>query len=150
MFSPEERSIFKYHNGEKEIWADPLAIRRQLTLAFGGDPDAALDAAQPPVYVKAPDGSEPPVNPVAEVHAARGLGRLMEGVREAFGMTPFDPDSGKGATEEQCMKALQAYLDFLESKKKLPEDSPTPSTLTEQPSSPSSGSPASATSSGSA
>lgn len=101
MFTDDERRIFPYWNGEAAVCGDPLAVRRRLTLALqGGGVNALLQEA----------------NGADELAAAAATGRLVDAVRQAFEMAPFDPATGRGATEEDCRRALRSFSDFLEKK----------------------------------
>ena len=44
--------------------------------------------------------------------------RLLEAVRLAFKMVPFDPETGEGALEPDCFKALEDFTAFLNEQKK--------------------------------
>lgn len=96
--------IFQYHNGEKPVWGDPLRIQRLLHLAL---PDA------------------PAVLQGVRNKDLAAVGKLMEAVPLAFGMKPFDPESGEGATEAVCKAAVEALWAFLASKKKSSAGVPT-------------------------
>lgn len=114
--TPQEKAIFKFWNGTRHVWGDPLALSRRLDAVLG-DPDAVFEA------IRSED--------MRERHAA--LECLIANVREVFAMPPIDPETGAGATEEDVQTALRALWKFLAKKK--------PSTDTPPSSSPSTGSP---------
>lgn len=116
----ESRGIFQYHRGDKLVYGDPLRIQRDLYAALR-DPDAVFAAVEK-----------------GDVAAASALN---EAARKAFGMVPFDPETGAGATDEDCDGALDALWECLEKKRKKAGDSPTssePTTATPAPSPPTS------------
>lgn len=134
MDYPEnERRSFAYFDGEKQVFADPLAVWRRLLRALDGDFHGAWEDAQPK-KVLGDDGKPlPPSDPrVASATLARLAGeeRLLGAVREALALPAFDPTTGKGATEEDVQVALDAYCDYLEKKRKSTESSPTSSPAT--------------------
>lgn len=119
VFNEQLRKVFPYHNGVATVWGDPLAIYRALMREFDGDPQPVLDSFG--VRGTAPTGTTP--EEVAATHAANearwtaAAGRLVEFVRRAFQMVPWDAAAGTGATEEDCLNALTAWQDWMRSKK---------------------------------
>lgn len=102
MFSEAERRIFQYFDGAGAVWGDPLALERALLSCLGPDAGRVLEEANSP----------------DNLLALAATGQLVEGIRTAFSMVPFDPSSGAGATEAMCLDALEALYDCLDAKKK--------------------------------
>lgn len=100
MFSDAEKGIFPYNNGQSDLYADPLAVNRKLLVAFSGDIEAALTAGY------APEGK---TNGATQA--------VIDGVRDAFGMLPFDPTTGTGATDAMVLRILSNFSDFMIEKK---------------------------------
>lgn len=124
---PQEKAIFRYHNGTRMVWADPLTVQRRLDAALG-DPD---------VVFKDVNDNDPLVwRPALEC--------LIAAVREVFVMPGIDPETGQGATEEDCRTALNSLQDFLAKKKPSAAGSPILSAPTESCPSPSTTPPSSA------
>lgn len=124
-FSDKERRIFQYHNGREVVWADPLALRRRLVVALGGDISAVVKDVnadrQPEGW---PDGKEFTPDPATVMVAAFAAEKFLAGIRKAFDMAPFDPATGEGADERCCLDAYDAWQEFEDSKKKPAETTP--------------------------
>lgn len=97
--------VFSYFDGEKTVFGDPLRVERELyqSLAVTNrGPDevfAAYASKDPALWMPA-------------------VGLVVEAVRRAFAMAPFDPATGRGATEAHCRDAVEALWDYLDLKKK--------------------------------
>lgn len=114
MFTEEQRRIFQYHNGSGEVWGDPLPIGRHMRQQLGGDPNEALkDARSEDVAVR-----------------DAATERLVQAVRVAFDMVPFDKATGTGADEAICLAALDRFLTWNEDQKKSAVSSPKPARST--------------------
>lgn len=130
---PARRKIFRYHDGQRWRWADPMRIRRILQKETGGDFWHVYDlAAEVPRRLAAgakfdqrcrealergeevPDEEARPEPPDGEHFEAQEA--ILDATRAAFDMPPFDPETGSGATEEVCREALSAWMDWLEGK----------------------------------
>lgn len=101
------KAVFRYHDGRGEVWADPLAVYRRFVTALGGNPDPVLEAARAP----GPGKGETPGDLLRRLDAER---QLAEAARQALPMQPFDPATGEGATDSDCLAALYAWLEWLE------------------------------------
>lgn len=94
-------------NGQPR-WADPIEVQHHLSALLEGDPNQAL----------------------ADYHAAdagvayRTRVRVLAAVCQAFGLPPFDPATGQGATWTECRAVLDAFLAFCQDLKKKPAPSP--------------------------
>ena len=105
----EPEPIFgPYWNGRNNVYQDPLKIRRILKAALDGKPDVWIGRTASP---------DP-------VEASLALDKIAKAARSAFDMVPFDGLSGKGATETQCLRAVQMFLDWQSSKKVSTKPSP--------------------------
>lgn len=101
VFSEQERKVFSYWNGVATVHGDPLLIYRRFLKGLDGDPNPVLEQMgheEPGVWVPAVE-------------------RLMPVLREAFDMAPFDPATGQGATEGDCLAALAAWQAWMQAKK---------------------------------
>lgn len=119
VFDEQIRKVFPYFNGSAQVWGDPLAIYRALMKEFEGDTKPILEAFRSRALV--PEGTPPEEAAAAlaagEARWTAAAGRLVEFVRRAFAMAPFDPATGTGATEEDCLAALEDYHAWMRSKK---------------------------------
>lgn len=99
-FTEQDRRIFSYQYRGRPQFGDPLAVDRRLRGALGADADDVLRQANSP---------DPAIaDPAGE--------RLMDAVRHALQLPPFDPETGDGATEEDCRDALAAFDAFMQKK----------------------------------
>lgn len=90
-----DKNIFKYHDGSKEVYGDPLRLMRELYIALG-NPDEAFKDSE--------DG-----NP-------RAQNIIVDNAREVFKMVPFNCETGEGATDEDVEAVLDLLWDYLEKK----------------------------------
>lgn len=97
----QERRVFKYHNGIGEVYGDPLEIWKRMLDALDGDLSTPMEQAK----------SDTP-----EV-AIPALVRIAEAVRTAFGLAPLDPQTGTGATVQDCYGVLKSWNRWLVEKK---------------------------------
>jgi hypothetical protein len=110
MFSDADRAIFgPFFNGQGMVYADPLRVYRELSLELDGDPQ---------LWIARSRDDDPRTRLVAE-------GRLVQASRSAFGLAPFEPDSGQGAQDQDALTALRSYLVWLDQKKSSGLTSPT-------------------------
>lgn len=108
MFNESQRLIFKYYNGEKAVYADPLEIERKVSVY--------LDDTTAGIIVKAAGGEAVP--PMAEFEANN---KLLAVIRKVFAMKPFDMETGQGAMEADCFLAWNQWCSFMDEKKNPPE-----------------------------
>lgn len=106
MFADRDRLVFRYEVNGRAVFADPLALRRRLIQATGGEFNTLLAEAQPAT------GGES--DPAGEVGRENARERVLGAVYQAFGLTPVDPETGGGVTEEEAAAVLTAYLAWLE------------------------------------
>lgn len=72
MFTPQERNLYRYYNGTREVAADPLAIQRKLTTFPNFDLVADIKRMQ-----------------LNNQESLLAFGRLLEAARCAFDILPF-------------------------------------------------------------
>jgi len=127
MFSKEERLIFRYHNGSKQIAADPLVIQRKILSQKNIDLDSEFRIA---------------VSDTKE--SLDAISRVVGVIRSAFGVKELDPETEEGLTDTECLQLMASYAEFLNELKKkaslsqisqtATEDSPTEKNVTTKPS----------------
>lgn len=117
MHTAEERKVYKYHNGVCDVFADPLLLRRQLRLFSGEDLNKLASDAE---AAHRPDASQ---EDFERGHASEE--RLVNAIRQAFGLAPIDPESGQGFSWADCLHVYNAFCDWLDQKKTTPDTSPT-------------------------
>ncbi len=106
----ERDGVFRHDYRGRATYYDGTGVLGELWLALGGDPSTLLAAAQPP----APDS--PPETPEAACRRHQAARLLVEGARRAFALPLFDPATGEGATAEQCLAVLDAWLNWMENR----------------------------------
>lgn len=110
MFTEDERRIYgPYFNGAKEVLADPLALNRKIKALMGGNPAKLVEDYN---------------SGIAEVAFEAGE-RFFAAVREAFGLVAFDPETGDGMTESDCLKCWNDFQSWLKKKDVTDRNSPT-------------------------
>lgn len=111
MFTEAEKRVFKYHDGQAEAFADPLAARRSFVVETQGRFNDLLTAYY---------GDD-------ELASCEAAVVLVPVVRQVFSMNPFDRDTGKGATEDDVDRVLTEFLDWCDEQKKSTVTTPTSS-----------------------
>ena len=107
MFEDRDRLVFRYQVDDRTVYADPLALRRRLVQATGGEINQLLrEAADPP-----PGGAYDPSQELACLAARE---RLAAAILAAFDLPPFDPATGGGTTEAVALAPLWEFTDWLE------------------------------------
>lgn len=132
MFSEQERKIFKYNDGQKDRYADPLAIRRALIRESGGQFWTWWDDCEEP---KAASFSSELTAEQLEharalhaslyISAAAAQERFLSVVRAVFKMPELNPDTGEGVVEDECWRVIREYDEFLEKNERAAGNSPT-------------------------
>jgi hypothetical protein len=105
VFNERQRKVFPYFNGVAQVWGDPVSIYRRFLAACDGDINLILSRVDGDTCEKQP------------LLWAETMDRLMGVVREVLGMQPFDATTGKGATDRDCLDALQAWQAWMNEKK---------------------------------
>lgn len=83
---------------------DPMRLHRDLAKELGGYPNKVQEASQ----------SEDPGTSIPAVD------QLVAAARKAFGLEAFDQATGKGATDEDALMALDEFCAFMQAKKEPP------------------------------
>ena len=128
-----ERLIFKYHNGEREVFGDPLVLKDRIFELSGGEfvkwrrQVRAIPLVRP--EESDTEGTMAYFAGVIEGLAARK--NLILLAQHIFEMVPFDDRTGKGATVTECLAVTDAFLLFLGQKKTSSAAQPTTSPSTE-------------------
>jgi hypothetical protein len=130
MFGDTEIFAFILPNvGQR--YADPLAIRRRLLTASEGRLFEWVQAARS--YQKLLTELGDKEGPEADSQRADWSfrqaeleGWLAEAAFASFeGFAPVDPATGSGVTEVVALEVLNAYIEWIEQKKRTPEPLPT-------------------------
>lgn len=96
LYAGRERSIFgPYFDGARTRHGDPLRIYRRLVYALGRDPNRWLERYD--------DLGDDDANE-----------KVVQAAGWALEMVPFDPETGRGATESHIEVALRAFREWLE------------------------------------
>lgn len=116
MFTDERRRVFPYDSGGGPVYGDPVAIQTRLTVALGGRlnrllADFYFDSKQ--------DGLTEEQREAGRLASCAAAEQIRAAVREAFGLVPFDPLTGAGATAADCDRALAAWLRWVDEAKKV-------------------------------
>lgn len=123
-----DKNIFRFNNGERDVYADPLVLRDRLfTVSLGEfwnlrDKERKIATAND--------------DPTIIMEGIKAREHLIYIGREVFQMIPFDDTTGKGATAEECLKVTDEFLTFLAQKKTKHAPPPTtspPTASTPQP-----------------
>lgn len=102
MYPEQQRKIFQYFDGQRQVYGDPLKIRRRLNGRLDGNLNKALaDKDLSPEHYE----------------------RVLDAVVYAFDLPPFNQETGEGAVEEVVVKALTSFLDWLQKKSPRRENS---------------------------
>jgi hypothetical protein len=117
LFRRRPERAYRYWDGAATRWADPFALNRALWAACDGRLDVILSDAQ---------NDDPLLHgPACEL--------LLQAVREAFALVPFNPATGTGATEDEALDCHEAFLAWSAKKKRRAASSPTFSPATGPP-----------------
>ena len=114
-FIPMNRDIYRYHNGERVVAADPLVLRGKLAteaLETGKTLSTLIDMAN---AVDAKDATE-----LQLAQSWEALGLLSDISTHAFDLVPFDAESGLGAGMAHALGLLHNFHEWLEKKNPTP------------------------------
>jgi hypothetical protein len=100
MYTPSERAIFTYSDGNKTWHVDPLRVYRRLVTALGGDQNEVLKQAR---------------NDDVRI-AFPAKEKLSDAARKAFDLEPFDVTTGQGCLDTDAEGILYDFLTWLEKK----------------------------------
>jgi len=110
-----EREIFKYHDGVRDRYGDPLAIARKLKTNQHGDIETLATLCD--------DFQEPEASQFIEV------------VRKAFGLPDWNDQDGSGLTDSEVVELFGKFADYIEGLKKNTSPGPISSPPTDSESS---------------
>ncbi len=103
-----DTGIFRYHNGQREVCADPVVLYRRLLRAVGQqDINRLLDTIAP---------ADPNIKQPRQL-VDDAWETLATAACTAFGLTPLDAN-GNGLTENRQMEVLFEYLSWMDGVKK--------------------------------
>ncbi len=115
LFDEHERKVFSYYDGQEERMGDPLAVYAELVCQCDGDLDGAVKASRRQAPEGHPEGEAlPPESPDAYLGRMQAQKRLLAGVRVALAMVPFDGKTGKGATDQHVLAAMNRFFGWTE------------------------------------
>jgi hypothetical protein len=103
------RFVFKYHDGTRDRYADPVAIMRAMTS------HPTLDLEQNLAEFQSED---------SKLRNEASL-VLVESTREIFGLHPFSEEHPNGLTELETLDILNAFIEYTETLKKNGSGQPT-------------------------
>lgn len=136
-FTPEERAVFQYHDGDKEVFADPLAISRQKRFVMPNVDQLirAINSGTSVMDFVADERRREPATEreltIEEMNTIRAgevaHEKLVNGIRVVFGLAEFDPATGKGSTAAMAIKVWNHYQDWVEKKSGSTPTEPTSS-----------------------
>ena len=127
-YEPTQRAIYRYHDGAKIVYADPLATlarEKMVALQMGKDVDKLIDQSRAKDAAKASD--------IELAQAWTALNDLAEISRQTFGLAEFNPETGEGADMAHALGVLNHFHLWLE-KKNQTLASPSTSSQPESPS----------------
>jgi hypothetical protein len=103
----DHRQIFRYHDGSRYRYADPIVIDRESEKAFPGW-RAAIELLEVP---DVPGGMPDNLAGKVEADRVRVLERLVSMVRAVFKVKELN-ERGRGLSEAECLKLLTQYVLF--------------------------------------
>ena len=122
-FEPNEnqRAIYSYSDGKKKVFADPLFLRAQLKML-------ALQLAGKDISKIIDTANKTDLKGASEIELSEAYGALMalaEISTQAFGLVPFNPDTGEGATKAHAIGVVNHFYLWLQKKNQRPVSRPT-------------------------
>lgn len=106
---------FPYNDGSKDRFGDPSKIDRILEAYANNNLRGLLEQTASP-------------NPELSLPAWESL---YAAIRAAFELSPYDPATGLGSTEDFCFSLLESFLDWKDKKKANGGNLPTSSQPTD-------------------
>lgn len=110
-FDPKDRQVFCYHDGEQQVYGDPLELHRGLVAKL-------IDPAKVVGAINQADAAQGDLNTCFNAWAA--LEELIGASREVFKLQPFDRKTGQGATDAQAIAVVKHFWTWLDEKKNVP------------------------------
>lgn len=114
FYTPKERKIYRYFNGEKVVHADPMILYKKI-MAVGQELAVDIDVAKSPCK-----------------EAIQADDEAVRKLREIFEVKPVTSD-GKGLGEAEVIELFDHFWEFLEGLKKNSSPSSTTSTSASSP-----------------
>ncbi len=115
MFEQKERLIFSYESEGRTVLADPVELDRRINHYL---PIAVSDVLRNWNMAVDKDHPRPDLMPTEDA-IFEAQEQLLVAVRQAFRMKSFDPQTGLGALEDECLEAWDKFQRFLDEKKSL-------------------------------
>jgi hypothetical protein len=111
FFSNRSRRIFRYWNGTKWIWADPIVLQREIDKAGGDNWTANLDILRAATSF---DSSKlgPALLKEQSKAVEEAVAAIVGIVRKSFDAPAID-SSGKGVTEAECVNMLAQFTNWM-------------------------------------
>lgn len=102
MFKPQQRKIYRYWNGTKEVCADPMRLSQRLMSDY--PKESTLEHDYKLLQIDKPESIE-------------ALARIAQCARNVFRLAEID-DDGNGVTDEEAIMILVDFSGYLDSVKK--------------------------------
>lgn len=124
MFSEQERLIYKYHNGERNVAVDPLKAYRRLLSHPGLDLAAdvqTIELWQKQLERAKPDDEPTEIDKQIQLKGIAAFDRMVGAARAAFGLKDLEIDEeGKesGTTDMEVMTNLMQFILWFKDVKK--------------------------------
>lgn len=112
MFTPDDRLIYRYSNGDRDMFGDPMVIKRTMIRLADGDLPGLIEKAVPP---ETSDTGDVPSSISQRVAAEE---RLLKIIREAFHLPEIDPETGAGVTDSMVWRVWDDFGEFIMGEKK--------------------------------
>lgn len=114
-WTEQERGIFSYKSDkeDKDLFADPLQVRRGLLTSSGGFIDDWWEKVCVSPFGE--DG-ETPNKQYMPLQVAEFEGKVATAVRSAFGLKPIDQSTGNGTLDAYCLKLIESFYLWWEKK----------------------------------
>jgi hypothetical protein len=107
FLSRRRREIFRFHDGTRWRYTDPIVIDREINRVF-----PEYQTAIKFLEIPEPDGGMPPEALEQCVRdQKRAIEKLVAMVREVFGVKALD-DAGNGLTESESLDLLTSFILF--------------------------------------
>jgi hypothetical protein len=121
-----QRAIFRFFDGLRNRCADPVRLYRKLNHLCDGD----VNKVWADVYAGVTDEGEDPMQEPIRYQAEE---KLLAAAREAFGLAPFNEETGEGADDDCCWLALKTFGAWTQKKSASTETTPTSPPLDSSP-----------------
>ncbi len=121
-FEPKTKAIYGYADGSgKKVYADPLILRGKLACLalemYQKDLGELIDTANPAIKG---GPSFDKMDAPQRVAAWNAMAALDEVSRRAFGLIPFNKDTGEGADMDHALSVMDHFHVWCEKKNQKP------------------------------